>query len=347
VVTTARLDFALPPALEAGEPPEARGGARDQVRLMVARRSCPELVHATFRSLPDHLAPGDLLVVNTSATIPAAFDARGTDGTEVVVHLSTNLAPGLWVVEPRRRLGGSSVRWTGSAPPTSLRAGRGATLELIEPYLRSERLWTARVRLGRSTLSWLAAHGRPIRYAYVTKPWPLSAYQTVFSEHPGSAEMPSAARPFTPRVVARLAARGVAVSPLVLHTGVASFEAGELPYPERVVVPSWTAARVNATRAAGGRVVAVGTTVVRALESAARTDGQVEALDDWTDLVVTPERGVRVVDGILTGWHEPQASHLQLLEAIAGRELLERSYAASVSEGYRWHEFGDSHLVLP
>jgi S-adenosylmethionine:tRNA ribosyltransferase-isomerase len=346
-VTTTRLDFALPPELEASEPPEARGGARDQVRLMVARRSSDELVHSSFRSLPDHLAPGDLLVVNTSATIPAAFDARGPDGTEVVVHLSTNLAPELWVVELRRRFGAASIRWTGTAPPRSLRAGRDATLELVEPYLHSDRLWIARVHLGRSTLPWLAAHGRPIRYAYVDKPWPLSAYQTVFSAHPGSAEMPSAARPFTPRVVARLAARGVAVSPLVLHTGVASLESDEHPYPERVVVPSWTAARVNATKAEGGRVVAVGTTVVRALESAARTDGQVQALDDWTDLVVTPERGVLVVDGILTGWHEPQASHLQLLEAIAGRELLERSYAASVAEGYRWHEFGDSHLVVP
>jgi S-adenosylmethionine:tRNA ribosyltransferase-isomerase len=130
-------------------------------------------------------------------------------------------------------------------------------------------------------------------------------------------------------------------------TGVASLEADEQPYPEHATLPRATAARVNATRAAGGRVVAIGTTVVRALESAVDPLGRVHAFDGWTDLVITPERGVRVVDGLLTGWHEPEASHLLLLEAIAGRELLELSYEAAVSEGYLWHEFGDVHLILP
>jgi S-adenosylmethionine:tRNA ribosyltransferase-isomerase len=159
--------------------------------------------------------------------------------------------------------------------------------------------------------------------------------------------MPSAGRPFTPEVITRLVAKGVGVTPLVLHTGVSSLEADELPYPERVIVPPTTAFRVNATRANGGRVIAIGTTAVRALESAVGDDGIVDALDGWTDLVITPERGVRVVDGLLTGWHEPEASHLLMLEAIAGRDLLERSYDASLAEGYRWHEFGDVHLLLP
>ena len=159
--------------------------------------------------------------------------------------------------------------------------------------------------------------------------------------------MPSAGRPFSERVLARLVSKGVGITPIVLHTGVASLEAGETPYPERVVVPAWTAARVNATRAGGGRVVAVGTTVVRALESAADPRGVVHPLEGWTDLVVTPERGVMVVDGLITGWHEPETSHLQMLEAIAGCEVLERSYAAAIAQGYLWHEFGDSHLLLP
>ena len=164
---------------------------------------------------------------------------------------------------------------------------------------------------------------------------------------PGSAEMPSAGRPFTPEVITRLVAKGVGVTPIVLHTGVASLEADELPYPEHARVAPSTAARVNATHAAGGRVVAVGTTVVRALESAVDDGGTVHPFDGWTDLVITPERGVRAVDGLLTGWHEPEASHLLMLEAVAGRELLERSYAASLAEGYQWHEFGDVHLILP
>ena len=190
-------------------------------------------------------------------------------------------------------------------------------------------------------------HGRPIRYGYVGRPWPLSTYQNVYAAEPGSAEMPSAGRPFTAEVITRLVAKGVGVTPLVLHTGVASLEADELPYPERVKVPAATARRVNATRAAGGRVIAVGTTAVRALESAYdAATGEARSADGWTDLVVSPERGVRLVDGMLTGWHEPEASHLLMLEAVAGRPLLEASYAASLSEGYLWHEFGDVHLIF-
>jgi S-adenosylmethionine:tRNA ribosyltransferase-isomerase len=154
--------------------------------------------------------------------------------------------------------------------------------------------------------------------------------------------MASAGRPFTPEVITRLVAQGVMVAPIVLHTGVASLEADEHPYPEYVHVPETTAALVRMTHANGGRVIAIGTTVVRALETAG-----CDAYDGWTDLVITPERGVRVVDGLLTGWHEPEASHLLMLEAIAGRELLEASYAASLAEGYLWHEFGDTHLILP
>ena len=138
--------------------------------------------------------------------------------------------------------------------------------------------------------------------------------------------------------------RGVTVATIVLHTGVSSLERGERPYPERFRVPAGTAAAVNAAR----RVIAVGTTVVRALESAADgADGRlVRPAEGWTRLVVEPERGVRVVDGILTGWHEPDASHLLMLEAIAGRRLVERSYEAALADGYRWHEFGDAHLLL-
>ena len=158
--------------------------------------------------------------------------------------------------------------------------------------------------------------------------------------------MPSAGRPFTQRVLDDLLARGVQVAPLVLHTGVSSLERGERPYPERYRVPAHTATRVNAHRAAGGRVIAVGTTVVRALETVAAPDGRVEPARAGPSLTITPERGVRAVDGLLTGWHEPDASHLLMLEAVGGRELLERSYAAALAAGYRWHEFGDSHLIL-
>ncbi len=347
---TTRLAFDLPPPLEASEPPEARGLARDAVRMIVASRSTGQLVHTTFARLPAFLEPGDLLVVNTSGTIPAAVDGVAVDGTPVVVHLSTRLDDDLWVVELRRPAGRSTERWAGgSGLPGRVDLGKGgAHLQLLEPYMGSTRLWVGRLELPQPVLPWMAVNGRPIRYRYVDRPWPLAAYQNVYVTEPGSAEMPSAGRPFTPEMITRLVADGIGVTPILLHTGVASLEADERPYPERVRVPRATASRVNATHDEGGRVVAVGTTVVRALESAVDgTTGRLRALDGWTDLLVTPDRGVRAVDGLLTGWHEPEASHLLMLEALAGRALLERSYEASLSEGYLWHEFGDLHLLLP
>jgi S-adenosylmethionine:tRNA ribosyltransferase-isomerase len=344
---TTRLAFDLPPALEAAEPAEARGLTRDAVRMMVANRSTNDLVHSTFALLPMYLDTGDLVVVNTSGTIPAAVGGLSEDGTHVVVHFSTELAEDRWVVEVRRPAGRASERWDGPPIGRRIALSESAAIELVEPYLDSERLWVASLSSATPLRVFLAANGRPISYGYVDRPWPISTYQNVYATEPGSAEMPSAGRPFTPEVITRLVAKGVGVTPLVLHTGVASLEADETPYPERLVVPAITAARVNATHDAGGRVIAIGTTVVRAIESAVDPDGTISALDGWTDLIITPERGVLAIDGLLTGWHEPEASHLLMLEAIAGRPLLEHSYDASLAEGYLWHEFGDVHLVLP
>ena len=251
------------------------------------------------------------------------------------------------MIELRRPTPGSTARWVGPPPPSPLSLGEAATATVETPYGAGGRLWLARLQLPQRPLAWLASHGRPIRYDYVERPWPLSAYQNVYALEPGSAEMPSAGRPFTPEIVTRLVAKGIGVSPIVLHTGVASLEADELPYPERARVPADTAERVNAAHRLGHRVIAVGTTVVRALETAADGAGVVAAFDGWTDLVITPERGVRTVDGLLTGWHEPEASHLLMLEAVADRELLRRSYEAGLAGGYLWHEFGDVHLILP
>ncbi|MET4923984.1 S-adenosylmethionine:tRNA ribosyltransferase-isomerase, partial [Streptomyces sp. PSRA5] len=228
--------------------------------------------------------------------------------------------------------------------------GRLVLEEPLDPV--GTRLWWARVA-GGDVAGLLRRHGRPIRYGYTERDQPLSAYQTVFAlpspDGSGSAEMPSAGRPFTARLVAELVSRGVQFAPIRLDTGVASAEAHEPPYPERFEVPAATARLVNAAKAGpgGGRIVAVGTTAVRALESAAGPGGTVRAASGWTDLVVTPRRGVRVVDGLLTGLHEPEASHLLMLEAIAGRQALECAYTEALRHLYLWHEFGDVHLVLP
>ena len=312
--------------------------------LLVASRADDALVHAHFRELPRFLRAGDLLVVNTSATLPAALPAR-LDGEDVALHLSTPVrtAPS-WVVELRtaERLPFRAAR-TGAR----LELPGGARAELLAPYLGSKRLFVARLSLGEPVLDYLRRHGHPIRYRHTPGEWPLDAYQTVFALHPGSAEMPSAARPFSADLVTELVARGVLFAPVTLHAGVSSLELGESPYPERYRVPAETARLVNAVHEWGGRVIAVGTTVVRALETVRAPDGTVSAGEGVTSLVVTPERGLHALDGLLTGWHEPRSSHLQMLEAAAGPELLRRSYAVAEAHRYRFHEFGDSHLILP
>ncbi len=316
--------------------PAAVDRPRDEVRLMVAERDRP-LVHASFRDLPTHLRAGDLLIVNASATLPAALPARRPNGTQVDLHLSTP-DPGdesRWVVEVRA----NGRRTAATAETLTLPGGASATLE--KPYLSP--LWIATLDLPQPLYAYLDEHGSPIRYAHETHAHPLADHQTIFATEPGSAEMPSAGRPFTRRVLERLRQRGVAVQRITLHTGVSSQESSEPPYPERYEVSAHTADRINHRQ---GRVIAVGTTVVRALETVTDATGTVHPGKGWTDLVITPERGTRAIDGLLTGWHEPNASHLLMLEAIAGRGLLERSYAAAVAHGYHWHEFGDAHLIL-
>ncbi len=340
------LAFELPAALEATAPPEIRGVDRDAVRLMVADRADGSIVHARFDRLPELLQAGDLVVINVSATLPAAVAGRRSDGGPVRVHFATR-APELdesWrVVELRSEDGSRPAR--GRAGETIALAA-DASLELVAPYASGSRLLLARFDAAVALEEFLARHGEPIRYGYVSSSWPLSAYQNVYAIAPGSAEMPSAGRPFTARLITELVARGVAVAPLTLHTGVSSPERHEAPFAEQYRVSGATARLVNSTRAAGGRVIAVGTTVVRALETIARPGGIVTPGAGWTGLVIGPERGVRAVDALITGWHEPQASHLEMLAAIAGDELLERSYTAALERSYLWHEFGDSHLIL-
>jgi S-adenosylmethionine:tRNA ribosyltransferase-isomerase len=343
---TSPLVAPLDGALEAHEPPEVRGRDRADVRLLVSDGE-HDVRHGTFADLPAALRRGDVLVVNTSATIPAAVAGTLPDGTRIRVHFSTEMPGGFWLVEARRREERTTVPLTDDLTGRDLTLDGGGRLTLLDRLPGSRRLWLATAHLGVGVTDYLAGHGEPIRYRHAPGPWPLAAYQQIFGVEPGSAEMPSAARPFTADLVLELARRGVTIETILLHAGVSSLEAHEMPYPERYRVPDTTAAHLNAVHASGGRVVAVGTTVVRALESVTDTHGIVHPGAGWTELVVTPERGVRAVDGLVTGWHEPEASHLLMLEAIAGRPALERAYAEARRRGYLWHEFGDSHLLLP
>lgn len=356
------LDFTLPPELQAHEPPEARGLARDEVNLLVTHIATGQVAHTRFRAFPDYLEPGDVVVLNTSGTLPAALPATLADGEPVRLHLSTHLSDDAWSVEVRALAEKTTRPYGADLTGAILALPGGGTAHLLAPYHPRRagdtqpaptppdvpaRLWLARLDLPQPWLTYLREYGEPIRYGYVPESWGIAYYQTVYATEPGSAEMPSAGRAFTPEIITRLVARGIQVVPLLLHTGVASLEDHEPPYAEWYRVPAATARAVNGARSSGRLAVAVGTTVVRALETVADDRGQVQPGEGWTDLVITPDHGLRAVDALLTGLHEPRASHLAMLEALAGRDHLRLAYGAALQGGYLWHEFGDLHMILP
>lgn len=349
------LDFCLPPHLEAGQPPEARGLERDEVRLMVSYRSDNHIAHSHFHDLPQFLKAGDVLVINTSGTLNAALNVTRTEDQQAFeLHLSTRLPADLWAVEVRALDGHSTRPYYDAAPGTHFDLPGGAGATLLTPYNPSERtcgghtrLWVAALDLPGEVQAYLAEFGFPIRYSYVRESWPSRYYQTVYATEAGSAEMPSAGRAFTPELITRLVAHGVQIAPLILHTGVASLEDHEPPYEEFYHVPHETADLINHARAAGKRIIAVGTTVVRALETVTDEDRITHPGEGWTKVIVTPERGIRSVNAMLTGLHEPRATHLAMLEALAPRHHLRLAYEAALAEHYLWHEFGDLHLLLP
>src|SRR3954447_22486625 len=241
------LDFVLPSTLEAPEPPEARGVGRDGVRLLVGERDT--VTHHRFTDLPALLRAGDVLVVNTSGTLPAAVPVVGSPKR---LHFSTELPDGRWLVEVRRDTGKSTVPYPEATAGERYPLPGNASV-VLQATFSAGRRWAATVDTPGFTgvESYLNRYGRPIRYHYVPREWPIEFYQTVFAQTPGSAEMPSAARPFTDRLVTRLVSRGVQFAPVLLHTGVASPEAHERPYPERFSVSEATARVVNRARSDG------------------------------------------------------------------------------------------------
>ena len=361
-----KADPSGPPHLEAAEPPEARGLRRDEVRLLVSRVDADIIEHARFMDLPRWLSAGDVLVVNTSRTLKSALAVTTERGERLELHLSTQLPGGFWATELREPGPIASLPYRHALAGTVLQLPARARATLLAPYplLRTlesaSRLWIAALQLPEPPITYLDRHGFPIRYGYVRDAWPIEMYQTIFAKEDGSAEMPSAGRPFTPELVTTLVSHGIQIAPLVLHTGVSSLEDREPPYEEVYRVPRETAERINDARRAGHRIIAVGTTVVRALETVVSDSGLVSPGEGWTSMVIGPERPVRSVDGVITGLHESQATHLMLLEAVAtaaaGRTRerrgdsaaahLRRAYDAARALGYLWHEFGDSHLII-
>ena len=350
------LVFSLPPELEASAPPEARGLRRDEVRLMISNYSTDEVKHTRFYHLDKYLSEGDVIVINTSRTRNSALLGTRADGSVLELHLSIHFDDDLWTVELRtiNELG-KTKHLEDACEGEILNLPGGVSAVLQGPYISdcndnskpSETLWLAKINFPQDADDYLARYGFPIRYNYVRERWPLSFYQTVYATEPGSAEMPSAGRPFTSKLLKRLASKGIRIAPLILHTGVSNLETHEPPYKEFYRVTPETARIVNEARASGHRIIAVGTTAIRALESVTNGDGQTHAGEGWTCLVVTPQRGLRAVNALITGMHEPEASHLAILESLAGLSHIKIAYEEALRKGYLWHEFGDLHLILP
>lgn len=337
------IRFDRPKDLEATRPPEERGIPRDGVRLLVS--TAVGETHRHFRDLLGILRSGDLVVVNESATVPAALPAHGPLG-EFVVHLSTRYSGEFWLAEPR---------WSAARPgPLPLAPGDrfevgGVAARVVAPYPGLPRLLF--VDFEQSIDPKITERGRPIRYGYLNRDYPLATYQTIFASVPGSAEMASAGRPFSHDLVDRLRRAGVRFASVVLHAGVSSIEVTDPIVeahpisPEPFRVPPETVAAIATTRCAGGRVFAVGTTVARALESAWDGDHLAPSAG-FTRLFLHPGRTPRSFDALLTGFHDPETTHLALLYSVAGARTIRRAYESAVSGGYLWHEFGDSHLIF-
>jgi S-adenosylmethionine:tRNA ribosyltransferase-isomerase len=349
VITPSIVQFDLPQRLACPLPTEERKIERDEVRLLVTKKS-GEIDHTIFKHFDDYLQRGDVLVVNTSATIPAAFPVQLPDGREGRLHLSTKVNEKKWLVEIREVTGNKTSRWYEGEQGMIFRLPSGASITLKEKFYKNEKwlnIWVAELNTNQSVQSYISLNGQPIQYDKLDRQYPLSYYQTFFSFHPGSSEMPSAGRGFTKAVIKKLQKKGVLFAPIILHTGISSLEENELPYPEYMEIDPVSASIINNAKGDGGRIIAVGTTCVRAIETATNDNGIIQPFRGNTELFIDESYEMKITDGLLTGFHEPRASHLNMLQAIGGFEHLENAYMEAISAGYYWHQFGDLHLMLP
>ena len=343
--------FVLPEELSAKEPPERRGISRDQVRLLVIDRATGRIEHSRFDKINKYLRGGDLLVFNSSRTLPASLSGCGAGhGPCMEARLAERLPDGSWLA--------LLLCEQGDPFGCGLRAGmqiefaEKLAATVLERDTNIPRLWRLRFSIsGTELVDLIYRLGKPIRYEYVSAPWDLDYYQTVYATEPGSAEMPSAGRAFTWKLLLELKRRGIDTAYVVLHTGLSSYMDDELDrlHPaseEEYFVNRLTAEKIRRSRQRGGRVIAVGTTVVRALESVTNENGSVTEAHGYTRLKIDHHHRLRAVNGLLTGLHEPEASHLDLLSAFLPTQKIQAAYEEAVVQRYLWHEFGDLNLIL-
>src|SRR6266567_2703744 len=349
----APFTFVLPPELSAKEPPERRGISRDQVRLLVIDRASGKIQHSRFDRIDNYLRENDLLVFNSSRTLPASLrgcDCSAAHGPCMDVRLAERLPDDSWLALLLCEQG--DPFGCGLRPEMQIEFAEGLSATVLERDASIPRLWKLRFSTsGTQLVDLIYRLGKPIRYEYVSAPWDLDYYQTVYATEPGSAEMPSAGRAFTWKLLLDRKRRGVDAAYIVLHAGLSSYMDDELDaqHPsseEEYLVSATTAEKINLTRAKDGRVIAVGTTVVRALESVVDETGCVTGVHGYTRLKIDNHHRLKAVDGLLTGLHEPEASHLNLLSAFLPAEQIRAAYEEAIARKYLWHEFGDLNLIL-
>jgi S-adenosylmethionine:tRNA ribosyltransferase-isomerase len=343
------IQFDLPKHLSCPEPTEERNMHRDEVRLLVTG-SNGNIQHSTFKFLDNFLSKGDVLVVNTSATIPAALPLLLPGGSKGKLHLGTKLKEKEWLVEIREITGNRTIRWKEGEAGMQFELPSSASVTLKQNFYNNDQwldLWIADFDIHESMQKYLSANALPIQYEKLNRQYPLSYYQTFFSFHPGSSEMPSAGRGFTAPLIERLLQKGIVFAPVVLHTGVSSLEENETPYPEYMEIDPLTTSIINTAKKQGRRIIAVGTTAIRAIETALNEEDLVISYHGNTNLFIDENYKMKIADGLLTGFHEPRASHLNMLQSIAGYEHIDMAYREAIKAGYYWHQFGDLHLILP
>lgn len=343
------IEFDLPENLACPEPTEERNITRDEVRLLVTAGP-GEIHHTTFNKLYRNLEAGDVLVVNTSATVASALTIPLPGGRKGKLHFSNKLNDNEWLIEIREVTGDKTKRWKEGLPGMRFNLSEGSRIDLKRRFYKDKQLlnlWVAELQTSLPEKNYLSKYAQPINYENLNKNYPLEYYQTYFSFHPGSAEMPSASRGFTQSLVEKILEKGVVFAPVLLHTGISSLEVNETPYPEYMEIDPVTSAIINAAKSTGRKIIAAGTTAVRAIESAADNEGIVRPYRGNTELFIDADYKMKVVDGLLTGFHEPRASHLYMLQSIAGFEHVEKAYQVAIESGYYWHQFGDLHLLLP
>jgi S-adenosylmethionine:tRNA ribosyltransferase-isomerase len=347
-VTKTIIRFELPEYLACPKPTEERNLLRDEVRLLVTTSS-GQIDHTRFNRLDQYLNPGDVLVVNTSATVPSALPVTLPNGQKGMVHVSSNINAHKWLIEIREVSGNKTIRWKEGEEGMILQLPSSASITLKQRYYKDQQLldlWYAEFRSNEQPVKYMAVNAHPIKYEKLDAHYPMSYYQTFFSFYPGSSEMPSAGRGFTKTLVDRLLKKGVVFAPILLHTGISSLEENESPYPEYMEIDPVSASIINMAKNQGERIIAVGTTAIRAIETAVNGDGNLVPYQGKTELFINENYTMKIADGLITGFHEPKASHLHILKAVAGFDHIENAYQTAIKADYYWHQFGDLHLIL-